>query len=103
MKAADMIKSIALTDDLTSGDMMVVTQYQNQDPTTFLIDNFKCCGSKIASCNPEVKSLAILNSQDYLAVLNDKYLVSPDGKSVLVPDYTIEFDDNSHALLYKIN
>ena len=82
MKATDLIKSLSLS-RITSEDFRVVTLYKGQNQDVFLIDNF---GDGRVISPVGIKPLTILESQDYLAVYNNVPLVTPDGKSVFVPD-----------------
>ena len=102
MKATDLIKSLSLS-SITSEDFKVVTLYKGQDPDVFLVDNFGD-GRVTRVTNPAgLKPLAILESQDYLAVYNNVPLATPDGKSVFVPDCTYELADDSIVSLYIFN
>jgi hypothetical protein len=100
MKATDLIKSLSLS-SITSDDFRVVTLYKGQNPGVFLIDNF---GDGQITSQEGLKSLTILESQDFLAVYNNKPLVTPDGKSVFVPDYTYRAGEyNCNVSLYSFN
>lgn len=100
MKATDLIKSLSLS-SITSDDFRVVTLYKGQNPGVFLVDNF---GDGQITSREGLKSLTILESQDFLAVYNNKSLVTPDGKSVFVPDYTYRVGEyNCNVSLYSFN
>lgn len=100
MKATDLIKSLSLS-NITSEDFMVVTLYKGQNPGVFLVDNFG--GGIIVSPNG-LKPLTILESQDFLAVNNNVPLVTPDGKSMFVPDYVYQVSERSgNVSLYSFN
>lgn len=102
MKATDLIKSLSLS-SITSEDFKVVTLYKGQGPDVFLVDNFGD-GRVTRVTNPAgLKPLTIIESQDYLAVYNNVPLVTPDGKSVFMPDCTYELADNSIVSLYIFN
>lgn len=98
MKATDLVKSLSLS-SITSEDFKVVTLYKGQDPDVFLIDNF---GDGRVSLNI-IKPLAIVESQDYLAVYNNVPLATPDGKSVFMPDCTYEVEGAGNVSLYSFN
>lgn len=99
MKATDLIKSLSLS-SITSEDFKVVTLYKGQNPGVFLIDNF---GDGNVSSG-DIGPLAIVESQDFLAVCNNVPLATPDGKSVFVPDCTYEIDGcDCIVSLYKFN
>lgn len=98
MKATDLVKSLSLS-SITSEDFKVVTLYKGQDPDVFLIDNF---GDGQVSLNI-IKPLAIVESQDYLAVYNNVPLATPDGKSVFMPDCTYEVEGAGNVSLYSFN
>lgn len=100
MRAIDLVKSLSLS-SITSEDFKVVTLYKGQDPSVFLVDNFGC-GKIISQMSP--KPLAILESQDYLAVYNNAPLATPDGKSEFVPDYVYQASEcNGYVSLYSFN
>lgn len=100
MKATDLIKSLSLS-SITSEDFKVVTLYKGQNPGVFLIDNFGD-GRIISPVAP--KSLTIIESQDFLAVYNNVPLVTPDGKSVFVPDYVYQVSEcGGNVSLYSFN
>ena len=99
MKATDLIKSLSLS-SITSEDFKVVTLYKGQNPDVFLVDNFD--DGRVTS--PEgLKPLAILESQDYLAVYNNVPLATPDGKSTFEPDCTYEVKGAGIVSLYIFN
>ena len=98
MKATDLVKSLSLS-SITSEDFKVVTLYKGQDPDVFLIDNF---GDGQVSLNT-IRPLAIVESQDYLAVYNNVPLATPDGKSVFMPDCTYEVEGAGNVSLYSFN
>lgn len=98
MKATDLVKSLSLS-SITSEDFKVVTLYKGQNPDVFLIDNF---GDGQVSLNI-IKPLAIVESQDYLAVYNNVPLATPDGKSVFMPDCTYEVEGAGNVSLYSFN
>ncbi len=100
MKATDLIKSLSLS-SITSEDFMVVTLYKGQNPGVFLVDNF---GDGIIVSPNELKPLTILESQDFLAVDNNVPLVTPDGKSIFVPDYVYQVSERGgNVSLYSFN
>lgn len=100
MRATDLIKSLSLS-SVTSEDLKVVTLYKGQDPDVFLIDNF---GDGRITGPASIKPLAILESQDFLAVYNNVPLATPDGKSMFVPDYTYQVDEcDGYVSLYSFN
>ena len=101
MKATDLVKSLSLS-SITSEDFKVVTLYKGQDPGVFLVDNFGDGRISLSTING-IKSLTIVESQDYLAVYNNVPLATPDGKSVFVPDCTYELADDSIVSLYSFN
>lgn len=98
MKATDLVKSLSLS-SITSEDFKVVTLYKGQDPDVFLVDNFD--DGNVSS--GDIKPLAIVESQDYLAVYNNAPLATPDGKSIFRPDCTYELADDSIVSLYSFN
>lgn len=98
MKATDLIKSLSLS-SITSEDFKVVTLYKGQNAYVFLIDNF---GDGDVSSGG-IKSLAIVESQDYLAVYNNVPLATPDGKSVFTPDCVYEVEGAGNVSLYSFN
>ena len=98
MKATDLIKSLSLS-SITSEDFKVVTLYKGQSPNVFLIDNF---GDGDVSSGG-IKSLTIVESQDYLAVYNNVPLATPDGKSVFTPDCTYEVNGGGIVSLYSFS
>lgn len=101
MKATDLIKSLSLS-SITSEDFKVVTLYKGQDPGVFLVDNFG--DGRIGLSTPDgIKPLAIIESQDYLAVYNNVPLATPDGKSVFVPDCVYKVESAGVVSLYSFN
>ena len=104
MRAIDLIKSLSLSSGITSEDFKVVTLYKGQNPDVFLIDNF---GDGRVTSQTNIKSLTILESQDFLAIYNDIPLATPDDKSTFVPDctYYVATDENNgyHVSLYSFN
>lgn len=98
MKATDLVKSLSLS-SITSEDFKVVTLYKGQSPNAFLIDNF---GDGDVSLGG-IKSLAIVESQDYLAVYNNVPLATPDGKSMFKPDCVYEVEGAGNVSLYNFN
>lgn len=101
MKATDLIKSLSLS-SITSEDFKVVTLYKGQNPDVFLVDNFGD-GRISLSTTIGIKSLTIVESQDYLAVYNNVPLATPDGKSVFVPDCVYEVEGAGIVSLYSFN
>lgn len=100
MKATDLIKSLSLS-NITSEDFMVVTLYKGQNPGVFLVDNF---GDGVITSREGLKSLTIIESQDFLAVYNNVPLVTPDGKSMFVPDYIYQVGECGGIVsLYSFN
>ncbi len=100
MKAIDLVKSLSLS-SITSEDFKVVTLYKGQNPGMFLIDNF---GDGLVTSPVGIKPLTILESQDFLAVYNNVPLVTPDGKSIFVPDYTYQVSEcGGNVSLYSFN
>lgn len=100
MKATDLIKSLSLS-SITSEDFKVVTLYKGQNPDVFLIDNF---GDGRVTSSASIKPLTIIESQDFLAVYNNVPLVTPDGKSMFVPDYTYQVSECGGSVsLYSFN
>lgn len=102
MRAVDLVKSLSLS-SVTPEDFKVVTLYKGQDPGVFLVDNFGD-GNITSPMSP--KPLAILESQDYLAVYNNVPLVTPDGKSEFVPDYVYQYQVSErydYVSLYSFN
>lgn len=99
MKATDLVKSLSLS-SITSEDFKVVTLYKGQNPGVFLIDNF---GDGEVANTKGIKSPTILESQDYLAIYNNVHLVTPDGKSVFVPDCIYEVEGACNVSLYSFN
>lgn len=100
MKATDLIKSLSLS-NITSENFMVVTLYKGQNPGVFLVDNF---GDGIIVSPNGLKPLTILESQDFLAVDNNVPLVTPDGKSMFVPDYVYQVSERGgNVSLYSFN
>ena len=100
MRAVDLVKSLSLS-SITSEDFKVVTLYKGQNPDVFLVDNF---GDGKITSPMSPKPLAILESQDYLAVYNNVPLVTPDGKSEFVPDYVYQVSEcNGYVSLYSFN
>ena len=98
MKATDLVKSLSLS-SITPEDFKVVTLYKGQNPNVFLVDNFGDGDTRSGS----IKPLAIIESQDYLAVYNHVPLATPDGKSMFTPDCTYELADDSIVSLYSFN
>lgn len=104
MKATDLVKSLSLS-SITSEDFKVVTLYKGQDPGVFLVDNFgdgNVVNEKPFSLEPPT----LLGSKDFLAVYNNvsfATLVTPDGKSIFMPDCTYELADGSIVSLYSFN
>lgn len=99
MKAIDLVKSLSLS-SITSEDFKVVTLYKGQDPGVFLVDNL---GDGKITSPTSLKPLAILESQDYLAVYNNVPLATPDGKSVFTPDYIYHINEHGYVSLYSFN
>ena len=102
MRAVDLVKSLSLS-SVTSDDFEIVTLYKGQDPDVFLVDNF---GDGKITSPMSPKPLTILESQDYLAVYNNVPLVTPDGKSIFVPDYVYKVggcDGYGYVSLYSFN
>lgn len=98
MKATDLVKSLSLS-SITSEDFKVVTLYKGQNPGVFLVDNFD--DGNVSSGG--IKSLTILESQDFLAVYNNVPLATPDGKSIFTPDCTYEVNGGGIVSLYSFN
>lgn len=98
MKAIDLVKSLSLS-SITSEDFKVVTLYKGQNPDVFLVDNI---GDGNVSSG-DIKPLTIVESQDFLVVYNNVPLVTPDGKSVFVPDCTYEVTGGGIVSLYSFN
>ena len=98
MKATDLVKSLSLS-SITSEDFKVVTLYKGQNPGVFLIDNFGDGNVK----SGDIKPLAIVESQDYLAVCNNVPIITPDGKSTFTPDCTYEVNGAGTVSLYSFN
>lgn len=98
MKATDLIKSLSLS-SITSEDFKVITLYKGQDPGVFMVDNI---GDGNVSSG-DIKPLAIVESQDYLAVYNNVPLATPDGKSVFMPDCVYEVEGAGNVSLYSFN
>lgn len=98
MKATDLVKSLSLS-SVTSEDFKVVTLYKGQNPDVFLVDNFD--DGNVSSGS--IKPLAIIESQDFLAVYNNVPLVTPDGKSMFTPDCTYEVNGGGIVSLYSFN
>lgn len=98
MKATDLVKSLSLS-SITSEDFKVITLYKGQDPGVFMVDNI---GDGNVSSG-DIKPLAIVESQDYLAVYNNVPLATPDGKSVFMPDCTYEVEGAGNVSLYSFN
>lgn len=101
MKATDLVKSLSLS-SITSEDFKVVTLYKGQNPDVFLVDNFGDGRISLSTING-IKSLTIVESQDYLAVYNNVPLATPDGKSVFVPDCAYEVEGAGIVSLYSFN
>ena len=101
MKATDLVKSLSLS-SITSEDFKVVTLYKGQDPCVFLVDNFGDGRISLSTTNG-IKSLTIVESQDYLAVYNNVPLATPDGKSVFMPDCVYEVEGAGNVSLYSFN
>ena len=100
MKATDLVKSLSLS-NITSDDFEVVTLYKGQNPTVFLIDNFD--DGRVTKCLQNFKPLTILESQDFLAIYINVPLVTPDGKSVFMPDCVYEVNGGGIVSLYSFN
>lgn len=98
MKATDLVKSLSLS-SITSEDFKVITLYKGQDPGVFMVDNI---GDGNVSSG-DIKPLAIVESQDYLAVYNNVPLATPDGKSTFMPDCTYEVEGAGNVSLYSFN
>lgn len=98
MKATDLVKSLSLS-SITSDDFKVVTLYKGQNPDVFLVDNFGDGDTRSSS----IKPLAIVESQDFLAVYNNVPIATPDGKSVFMPDCTYEVKGAGNVSLYSFN
>lgn len=98
MKATDLVKSLSLS-SITSEDFKVVTLYKGQNPDVFLVDNID--DGNVSS--GDIKPLTIVESQNYLVVYNNVPLVTPDGKSVFVPDCTYEVEGAGIVSLYSFN
>lgn len=98
MKATDLVKSLSLS-SITSEDFKVVTLYKGQNPDVFLVDNVG--DGHVSSGN--IKPLAIVESQDYLAVCNNVHIITPDGQSVFVPDCVYEVEGAGNVSLYIFN
>lgn len=101
MKATDLVKSLSLS-SITPEDFKVVTLYKGQNPDVFLVDNFGDGRISLSTTNG-IKSLTIVESQDYLAVYNNVPLTTPDGKSVFVPDCVYEVEGAGNVSLYSFN
>lgn len=101
MKATDLVKSLSLS-SITSEDFKVVTLYKGQNSDVFLVDNFGDGQISLSTTNG-IKSLTIVESQDYLAVYNNVPLATPDGKSVFVPDCVYEVEGAGNVSLYSFN
>lgn len=101
MKATDLVKSLSLS-SITSEDFKVVTLYKGQNPDVFLVDNFGDGRISLSTTNG-IKSLTIVESQDYLAVYNNVPLATPDGKSVFMPDCVYEVEGAGNVSLYSFN
>ena len=99
MKATDLVKSLSLS-SITSEDFKVVTLYKGQNPDVFLIDNF---GDGRVTSPVGIKPLAIIESQDFLAVYNNVPLATPDGKSMFTPDCVYEVNGGGIVSLYSFN
>lgn len=101
MKATDLVKSLSLS-SITSEDFKVVTLYKGQNPDVFLVDNFG--DGRISLSTPNgIKPLAIVESQDFLAVYNNMPLATPDGKSMFAPDCVYEVIGGGNVSLYSFN
>lgn len=98
MKASDLVKSLSLS-SITSEDFKVVTLYKGQNPGVFLVDNI---GDGNVSSG-DIKSLTILESQDFLMVYNNVPIITPDGQSVFVPDCVYEVEGAGNVSLYSFN
>ena len=98
MKATDLVKSLSLS-SITSEDFKVVTLYKGQNPNVFLVDNFGDGETRSGS----IKSLTILESQDFLAVYNYVPLATPDGKSMFTPDCVYNVEGAGIVSLYIFN
>lgn len=101
MKATDLVKSLSLS-SITSEDFKVVTLYKGQNPDVFLVDNFGDGRISLSTING-IKSLTIVESQDYLAVYNNVPLATPDGKSIFTPDCVYEVEGAGDVSLYSFN
>lgn len=101
MKATDLVKSLSLS-SITSEDFKVVTLYKGQNPDVFLVDNFGDGRISLSTTNG-IKSLTIVESQDYLAVYNNVPITTPDGQSVFVPDCVYEVEGAGNVSLYSFN
>lgn len=99
MRATDLVKSLSLS-SITSEDFKVVTLYKGQNPDVFLVDNF---GDGRTVSSGDIKPLAIVESQDYLAVYNNVPLATPDGKSIFMPDCVYEVEGAGNVSLYSFN
>ena len=109
MKATDLIKSLSLS-SITPENFKVVTLYKGQKPDAFLADNFINDRISLTTTNgvrtltlDRFEPLTVLESQDYLAIYNNVPLVTPDGKSVFVPDYIYEIEGIGKVSFYKFN
>lgn len=98
MKATDLVKSLSLS-SITSEDFKAVTLYKGQNPNVFLADNSGDGDIRSSSIRP----LTVLESQDFSAVYNNVPLVTPDGKSVFVPDCVYEVEGAGNVSLYSFN
>ena len=101
MKATNLVKSLSLS-SITPEDFKVVTLYKGQNPDVFLVDNFGDGRISLSTTNG-IKSLTIVESQEYLAVYNNVPLATPDGKSVFVPDCVYEVECAGNVSLYSFN
>jgi hypothetical protein len=101
MKATDLVKSLSLS-SITSEDFKVVTLYKGQNPEVFLVDNFGDGRISLSTIN-SLKSLTIIESQDYLAVYSNVPLATPDGKSIFTPDCVYEVEGAGNVSLYSFN
>ena len=101
MKATDLVKSLSLS-SITSEDFKVVTLYKGQNPDVFLVDNFgdgNVVNEKPFSLEPPT----LLGSKDFLAGYNNVPRVTPDGKSVFMPDCVYEVEGAGNVSLYSFN
>lgn len=99
MEATDLIKSLSLTSDISSENYKVLTQYKEQEPEMFLKDNIE--GYEM--CQPKLVKPICVESVNFLAISenNPRLLTSPDGKSVIMPDYVVKAHGEDIIYLYK--